>query len=175
MSALYLIALGSNRRHYRHGAPHKVLRAAIAALGDEVLAVSRIVTSAPLGPARRRYANAAAILRSALQPDRMLAALKRIEARFGRRPGGRRWGERVLDLDIVLWQGGAWSSRGLTVPHVRFRERAFVLGPAAALAPRWRDPVTGATLAQLRARLARRAARPAPLADPALDPHRPAA
>lgn len=46
-----------------------------------------------------------------------------------------RWGARVLDLDIALWEGGAWASRGLTVPHVAFRERAFVLTPATALAP----------------------------------------
>ncbi len=43
----------------------------------------------------------------------------------------------------------------LIVPHVSFRERGFVLHPAAALAPDWRDPVGGLTLRQLRARLTR--------------------
>jgi 2-amino-4-hydroxy-6-hydroxymethyldihydropteridine diphosphokinase len=81
----------------------------------------------------------------------MLAALKAIERAMGRR-GGRRWGARVIDLDIVLWSGGRWRTRTLVVPHPAFRARAFVLRPAAAIAPRWRDPVTGRTLAQLAAR-----------------------
>jgi 2-amino-4-hydroxy-6-hydroxymethyldihydropteridine diphosphokinase len=69
-----------------------------------------------------------------------------------------RWGTRVLDLDIVLWEGGVWRSGGrrpLCVPHVAFRDRGFVLGPAMALVPSWRDPVTGFTLSQLHGRLTR--------------------
>ena len=85
----------------------------------------------------------------------MLAHLKVIERRFGRRRG-RRWGARVIDLDIILWSGGAWSSPGLVVPHPAFRDRAFVLGPAATLAPGWRDPVTGRTLRQLAGAVDRR-------------------
>ena len=162
----YLLALGSNRRHHRHAAPQKLLRAAIAALageGMEVLAISRILASAPLGPSRRRYANAAVVVRSILQPDELLDCLKSIERGFGRRRGGRRWGARVLDLDIVLWQGGAWSSRGLTVPHTAFRTRRFVLAPAREIAAQWRDPLTGLTLRQLHARLTRRLTQPRPL------------
>ena len=52
------------------------------------------------------------------RPDALLALLKRIERDFGRRPGGQRWGARVLDLDIVLWCGGACApAPGLTIPH----------------------------------------------------------
>ena len=85
----------------------------------------------------------------------LLAVLKEIERRFGRRAGGRRWSARVLDLDLVLWSGGAWSSPSLTVPHAAFRERDFVLAPARALVPDWRDPVTNLSLRQLKARLTR--------------------
>lgn len=113
--------------------------------------VSHIVSTAPLGPSPRRYANAAALVVTELAPAALLRRLKAIERRFGRR-GGRRWSSRVLDLDVVLWSGGAWSEPGLTVPHVAFRERRFVLDPAAAIAPTWRDPVTGLTLRQLAAR-----------------------
>ena len=116
-------------------------------------AVSPIIVSAPLGPSRRRYANAAVILRSKRDPDALLARLQAIEQLFGRRRGGQRWGARVLDLDIIFWQGGAWSSPGLTVPHASFRSRSFVLTPAARIAPRWRDPLTGLSLRQLHARL----------------------
>ena len=154
----YLIALGSNRRHPRHGAPAQVLRAALAALEGEnvrVEAVSPIVASTPLGHSQRRYANAAAIVVSRCQPVELLTQLKSIERRFGRRQSGRRWGSRVLDLDIVLWEAGRWASPGLIVPHIAFRARAFVLTPAAAIAPHWRDPVTGLTLKQLHSRLTR--------------------
>ncbi len=147
----YLIALGSNRRHRRHGLPRQVLRAALSALdaaGLTVEAVSPVLMTRPLGPARRSYANGAAVIASALMPDAVLTRLKRIERAFGRRRG-RRWGERVLDIDIVLWEGGAWSGPGLTVPHVAFRQRDFVVIPASKVAGAWRDPLTGLTLRQL--------------------------
>jgi 2-amino-4-hydroxy-6-hydroxymethyldihydropteridine diphosphokinase len=149
----YAIALGSNRRHGRHGAPAAVLRAALAELGA-VVAVSAIRATPALGPAGRGFANAAAIVASDLAPDAMLARLKAIERRFGRR-GGRRWGPRVLDLDIILWSRGPWAGPGPIVPHPAFRARRFVLDPLADIAPDWRDPVSGLTVRQLRARLTR--------------------
>ncbi|MFO6446276.1 2-amino-4-hydroxy-6-hydroxymethyldihydropteridine diphosphokinase [Erythrobacter sp. NE805] len=160
MSSTYLVALGSNRRHHRHGAPEGVVRAAMeecAALGT-VTARSRVIASAPLGAARRRFANAALVLDSALAPTALLAALKRMERAFGRRRG-RRWGDRVLDCDIILWSGGAWRSGaradGLAIPHPHFAQRRFVLAPAREVAPRWRDPESGLALAQAHARLTR--------------------
>jgi 2-amino-4-hydroxy-6-hydroxymethyldihydropteridine diphosphokinase len=64
----------------------------------------------------------------------------------------------VLDLDVVLWSGGRWRSRGLTVPHEQIARRSFVLHPLAAIAPGWR--VEGALTARhLTQRLARRAPR----------------
>ena len=151
----YLIALGSNVRHHRHGAPKQVLGAALEVLGKAGLKIKRaapVISSTPLGPSRRRYANSAALVKTQLLPDELLALLKAVERQFGRRRGGRRWGSRVLDLDLVLWSGGAWSSPGLTVPHVEFRERGFVLDPAARIVPGWRDPLTGLTIRQLAVR-----------------------
>jgi len=160
----YLIALGSNVRHHRYGAPERVLRAAFDVLDDakglELEARSPIGRSDPLGPSLRRYANAAAIVRSTLAPEDMLARLKAIEGAFGRRRAGRRWSARVLDLDIVLWSAGPWCSPGLTIPHPAFRARAFVLTPAATLAAAWRDPISGLTIHHLLARLTR--PRPSP-------------
>ncbi len=154
----YLIALGSNQRHHRHGPPQQVLRAALTALtaaGLTVEAAAPVLSSAPLGPSLRRYANGAALVTTSLLPDELLDLLKAIEHQFGRRARGQRWSARVLDLDLVLWSGGAWSSPGLTVPHVAFRERTFVLAPALAIAAGWRDPVTNLSLRQLKARLTR--------------------
>lgn len=136
------------------GGPRQVIAAALAAMAEAGLmveAASPIIDSAPLGPSRRRYANAAALIASDHSPPALLAALQRIERAFGRRRRGQRWGARPLDLDIVLWSGGAWHSPGLTVPHREYRHRAFVLGPAAAIARDWRDPLTGRTIGQLRA------------------------
>ena len=154
MASRYLIALGSNVRHRRFGPPRAVLRAAMAALEREGLVIeacSPVVETRPHGPSLRRYANAAAVVATALDPDRLLARLKALEQGFGRRRG-RRWSARVLDLDIVLWEGGAWSTRDLTIPHVAFRHRDFVLKPAAAVAGEWRDPVTGLTVRHLAGR-----------------------
>ncbi len=153
----YAIAIGSNRRG-RHGSPEHEVAAAVARL-RHLRAVSPIVASAPLGPSSRRFANAVALIESRGDPARVLRKLKRIERKFGRRPG-RRWGPRVIDLDIILWSGGAWASPGLIVPHPHFRERRFVLDPLASVTPDWRDPITGRTVRQLRALLTVR--RPVP-------------
>lgn len=147
----YAIALGSNRRG-RHGTPVDTVRAAAAAIGAERLSTVR--STPALGPAGRGFANAVAIVASELDPPELLAVLKQVERGFGRR-GGRRWGPRVLDLDIILWSGGCWEGGGLVVPHPSFRERRFVLEPLAELAPGWRDPIGGATVRQLLARLGR--------------------
>lgn len=146
----YVIALGSNRRG-RHGSPRQELAAAVAAIGG-VVAQSRVIETAPLGPSRRRFANAAILIESAESPPKLLARLKQIERSFGRRRG-RRWDARVIDLDLILWSGGAWSSPGLTVPHPLFRQRDFVLRPLLAIVADWRDPLTARTIRQLAARL----------------------
>ena len=153
----YAIALGSNRSHGRHGRPEGVIRAAIAALAEigEVRAVSVTRRTAAIGPAGRGFANAALILDTELEPADLLAALKAMERSFGRR-AGRRWGPRVLDLDIILWSGGAYQSRRLSVPHPQLERRSFVLQPLAEIAPAWRHPWSNATIRQLATRLSRR-------------------
>ena len=156
----YAIALGSNQRHPRWGAPERVLVAATDALDVPVLARSRIIRSRPLGPSRRMYANATVVVETAMEPPELLEHLHAIEAAFGRRRRGGRWGSRVLDLDIVLWSAGAWADETMAIPHVRFRGRRFVLGPLAEIAPNWRDPVTGKTIRQLTACLDRRRPHP---------------
>jgi 2-amino-4-hydroxy-6-hydroxymethyldihydropteridine diphosphokinase len=148
----YLIALGSNQRLPGVGRPRAVLDAAVAALAEEgwqVEAVSRWIESRPLGPSLRRYANGAALIAGDLDPPEALESLQAIERSFGRERRGQRWRSRTLDLDIVLWSGGAWHSPDLAIPHPAFRERRFVLEPAEQIAPQWRDPVTRLTVRQL--------------------------
>ena len=145
-TAIYAIGIGSNRRG-RHGGPADEVRAAIAAIGG-VVATSPIIATAPLGPSIRRFANAAILIESDEAPPVLLVRLKRIEAAFGRRRG-RRWGARVIDLDILLWSEGVWRSDGLTVPHVALAERGFVLAPLRRIAPGWRVPGAMRTIRQL--------------------------
>ena len=153
---LYAIAIGSNRRHIRHGAPTAVVAGAIAALDAafELFAASPLLINPAIGSAGREFANAVALVETSLAPEAMLAAVKTIERAFGRRPG-KRWGARVLDLDLVAWSGGRFASRRLTIPHPRLARRDFVLGPLSAIAPDWR--LVGALTARhLAARLAKR-------------------
>lgn len=124
-----------------------------AAFGT-VTARSPVIPTPAMGAASRRFANAALVLESELDPPALLAALKRTEREFGRRRG-QRWGDRVLDLDIVLWSGGAWRTKALTIPHKAFAQRRFVLDPACIIAPDWRTPLHGLTLAHTQARLTR--------------------
>ncbi|QYE34512.1 2-amino-4-hydroxy-6-hydroxymethyldihydropteridine diphosphokinase [Polymorphobacter sp. PAMC 29334] len=168
MPAIIHIALGSNRRHGRHGLPQGVVAAAIVALADAgltVVARSAIRTTKPLGPSKRAFANAAIAVETNVAVDDLLTLLKQIERDFGRRRG-RRWAERVLDLDIVT-AGGAvthdWrrARQGLIVPHRSLAARAFVLDPLVDIAPLWRHPVLHLTARQLRARQRRPKPQPA--------------
>lgn len=167
----YAIALGSNRWHGRYGAPAGVVAAAIDALaaqGLRVTARSAIRATPAMGPAGRSFANAAVIVASEIEPLALLDLLKSVERSFGRR-GSKRWGPRVLDLDILLrfpgegrvpgsWPRclGAHLRRGTpAIPHPGLATRDFVLQPLKEIAPAWRHPPTGLTVRQLRARLRR--------------------
>jgi 2-amino-4-hydroxy-6-hydroxymethyldihydropteridine diphosphokinase len=142
------------------GRPDAIIEQAVAALecdDVDVFAVSPIIGSIAVGPSHRRYANAAALLSSKLSPPALLAFLQSVERHFGRVRLGEQWRARTLDLDIILWSGGIWVSDDprLGIPHAAMRERAFVLTPAVAIAPLWRDPVSGLSIRQLFHRLNR--------------------
>ena len=106
-----------------------------------LVAASRVCRSAPVGaPGQEDYRNAAARVRTDLSPMGLLAELKRVEARCGRRPGPR-WGPRPLDIDILFYGHERLSTPWLELPHPRALSRRFVLAPLAELAPGWVPPV----------------------------------
>lgn len=153
-----LLGLGSNRWHGRHGRPEAVLAAAVTALeagGLEVLAVAPVIATAPLGPSDRRFANGAVLGRWRGCARELLALAKGIERAFGRRRG-RRWGARVLDIDLLAFDDAMLREGALEVPHPRLHERDFVLAPMLALWPEWRHPRLGLSVRQMAARLAKR-------------------
>jgi 2-amino-4-hydroxy-6-hydroxymethyldihydropteridine diphosphokinase len=147
-SRIACVALGSNL-----GDRQGVLRDAFEALGQlpttTLRAASRLHETDPIGPAGQgKYLNAAARLETRLEARALLEHLLEIERRFGRE---RRepWGPRTLDLDLILFGAERIEAPGLTVPHPRFRERAFVLQPLTEVAADLVDPVTGKTVRRL--------------------------
>ncbi len=152
-----ILGLGSNRCHGRHGRPDGVVRAACAALtarGVVPVRLSPLLQTPPLGPSKRRYANAVLLARWAGDAAGLLRVLKQLERDFGRRPG-QRWGARVLDCDLIAFGQAVLQQRNLVVPHPRLHQRDFVLKPMLAVWPGWKHPVLGLTTRHMAARLAR--------------------
>jgi 2-amino-4-hydroxy-6-hydroxymethyldihydropteridine diphosphokinase len=149
MSSRALIGLGSNL-----GDRHATLEGAIAALdatpGVRVRRVSAFHETEPVGgpPGQRAYLNAAAALETTLDPLELLHVLQTIEARFGR-VRTVRWGERTLDLDLLLFDDRVIQTPALSIPHPRLTERRFVLEPLAEIAPQAVEPRTGRTVSEL--------------------------
>jgi len=97
--------------------------------------VSRIYRTPPWGVLDQGdFANACAVGRSSLEPYPLLAAVKQIEADMGRTPT-RRWGPRLIDVDILFLGDCALDDPDLTLPHKELFSRAFVLTPLAEIAP----------------------------------------
>ena len=133
MNKVY-IALGSNLEH-----PQAQLTAALQALNElsdsRLTAVSSFYQSKPLGPQDQPdYVNAVACLETSLAPLALLDELQRIEHEQGR-VRLRRWGERTLDLDILLYADHIIQSERLTVPHDDMHQREFVIIPLIEIAP----------------------------------------
>jgi 2-amino-4-hydroxy-6-hydroxymethyldihydropteridine diphosphokinase len=132
------------------------LRGAVRALREfpstRVAALSPVYETSPVGPRQRDFLNMAVDVRTSLDPDALLARLKETEAELGRR-SRRKWGPREIDLDLIFYGGRVVRRKTLRVPHPRLAERKFVLLPLSRLAPRFKDPVTGATVAALLRRL----------------------
>jgi 2-amino-4-hydroxy-6-hydroxymethyldihydropteridine diphosphokinase len=100
-----------------------------------VVAQSSLYRTAPVGMLEQPpFINAVAKLQTALDPKRLLAALFEIEQRHGRVRSTRN-APRTLDLDLLLFGDQVIDQAGLTVPHPRMHERAFVLAPLVEIAP----------------------------------------
>jgi 2-amino-4-hydroxy-6-hydroxymethyldihydropteridine diphosphokinase len=146
------VGLGANL-----GDPARQLAAALARLKamDEVdlLRVSAFYENPPLGPRNQPwYVNAVAMVRTRLGPEDLFRALKQIETALGRNRR-ERWGPRIIDLDLLLYDGEVVSTPELTVPHPEMHRRAFVLAPLAEIAPEAWHPVLKRRAAELLAEL----------------------
>ena len=101
----------------------------------QVVKVSSLYETDPVGvTAQPKFLNAVAELRTILSAPALLAQLLQLEQQMGR-VRTVRWGPRTIDMDILLYNNEAINCPGLTVPHPRLAERAFVLVPLAEIAP----------------------------------------
>lgn len=142
------IGLGSNLDD-----PAQQLRAAMTRLGQtpglRLLAQSGIYRSAPMGePGQPHYCNAACRVETTLAPQQLMETLLTIERDAGRVRDGRKWGPRVLDLDLLHYEGVTLNSATLTLPHPGIALRNFVLWPLAEIAPALVIPGVGSVLEQ---------------------------
>ena len=144
--AVSFIGLGSNR-----GDSVAHVRGAFEALAElgNVRNRSSLYRTRPWGVQEQPdFVNAVAEIETVLPPRDLLGALQNLETRLGRTPSPR-WHERVIDLDILLYDNVAMNEPGLIIPHMHLRQRAFALVPLAEIAPRyspWVDELDAAEL-----------------------------
>jgi 2-amino-4-hydroxy-6-hydroxymethyldihydropteridine diphosphokinase len=140
--AIAFIGLGSNLAD-----PLVQVRQALTELesisGTRVTARSSLYRTSPVGYLEQPdFINAAASVQTTLKPQALLAALLAIETRHGRKRATRN-APRTLDLDLLLYGEEVLEQDGLTLPHPRLHERAFVLAPLAEIAPEAMVPGRG--------------------------------
>jgi 2-amino-4-hydroxy-6-hydroxymethyldihydropteridine diphosphokinase len=146
------VGLGSNLHD-----PAAQVRAALAALAGipqtRLVCRSSLYGSSPMGPvAQPDFCNAVAGLLTGLEAAPLLAALRAIEARFGRERTNERWGPRVIDLDLLMYAERCSADPQLTLPHPGLAARNFVLVPWREFAPDLFVPGLG-RVAELAARV----------------------
>lgn len=145
MGTVYL-GLGSNL-----GNRARNLYAALRRLRSHVRLdqISQIYETEPVGLSNQPwFLNLVCAGVTALSPEDLLRAVKRIERELGRRKGVR-FGPRLIDIDILLYDDLVLSAERLELPHPRLHERGFVLVPLAELAPDLRHPVLKVSVREL--------------------------
>jgi 2-amino-4-hydroxy-6-hydroxymethyldihydropteridine diphosphokinase len=152
MTALVVLGLGSNKAYGQAG--KRVTRKPQGLLEEGVRKLEGVLSclrSAPLFETEPLYVtDQARFLNTAVcgyyegGPHELLSVIHDIEASCGRdRPKERRFGERTLDIDILLFDSLIIADPDLEIPHPRLRERSFALIPLLALLPAAKDPRTG--------------------------------
>ncbi|GIW41145.1 MAG: 2-amino-4-hydroxy-6-hydroxymethyldihydropteridine diphosphokinase [Candidatus Binatia bacterium] len=115
---------------------------------------SSLYESEPLGDAKTWFVNGVIEIETALSPQQLLSKLKAIEKAMGRKKvRGKRWGSRIIDLDILFYDREVVEQRNLKIPHKELQNRRFVLLPLSELAPMLVHPTLNMTVTELLAAL----------------------
>jgi len=148
MSTVYL-SLGSNLGD-RMALLEEAIRLIDSLIGT-VEARSGMVETEPWGySSTHRFMNTCVTVNTELSPHDCLSGLKEIEKRMGRpRSGKKGYTDRLIDIDIVLYNDLVVESPELTLPHPHLQDRLFVLEPLAEIAPEKVHPVLGKTIRSL--------------------------
>jgi len=149
MSHRIYIGIGSNLGDRRANHVEAIER--VGQIPDtKVVRASSLYESEPLGNAKTWFVNSAIEIETELGAEALLKRLKAIEDAMGRkRVKGKRWGSRIIDLDILLSENEVVDKRTLKVPHKEMHKRRFVLMPLAELAPHVVHPGLGQTVSAL--------------------------
>jgi len=135
-----ILSIGSNMGE-RTGNCRRAIEALTAMGGVILLKESSFYETIPWGKTNQPdFINCAVLVESTLAPLNLLEKLKEIEFNIGRNHG-ERWGPRLIDLDLVIYGDVVMESEILTLPHRYAHERAFVMIPAAEVAPEMIHPL----------------------------------
>ena len=148
------IALGSNLDEPRHQVLEAIRRMRLRGL--QIYSIAPFVETRPVGFASEHlFLNSVVAAHTTATPAELLAQLQEIERKMGRlhKSHDGIYSDRVIDLDILLYDQRVVTTPELTIPHPRMCERAFVVQPLSYIAPELTIPTTGATVAQLLAAL----------------------
>jgi 2-amino-4-hydroxy-6-hydroxymethyldihydropteridine diphosphokinase len=111
---------------------------------------SSLYESEPHGDAKTWFVNGVIEIETTLTPENLLKKLKAIESAMGRkRVKGKRWGSRIIDLDILFYGSLVVRKRTLKIPHPEMANRRFVLLPLSELGPQVIHPVLQASVSEL--------------------------
>ena len=115
----------------------------------KVIKESSLYESEPLGDAKEWYVNGAIQIETRFKPDALLLKFKNIERAMGRKKVKKRWGSRIIDLDILLYDGLILKKKNLQIPHPEIQNRKFVLVPLSEIAPQVIHPELGVSISEL--------------------------
>ena len=122
----------------------------LAKLPDtKLIRESSLYESEPLGDSKDWYVNGAIQIETKFKPELLLEKFKNIERAMGRKKVKKRWGSRVIDLDILLYDGLIVKKKNLRIPHPEMPNRKFVLLPLSEIGPQIVHPELGMTVSEL--------------------------